>query len=652
MRTYTYDTANGDLPKWLNAHQDCERLVLLGTAIYGGKTDTVHTMNMALVASKIKAIDISGYRILSTEDNCKDLWELEQIDDGQWIGTVWDDYPIGMLEKMVLNRDYATSFVREGSLLLTDDLCTVVHYIHNDDKKTDRIIIPASVENIGRYAFMGMDDLPVFEIQGSLKAIDTGAFAECSMLSFPLPNSLERLGAWAFSGCDLDNVTIPPKIETIPKGCFQNCFSFNEESFAHVKHIEDMAFESCFVNEINLPEGVETIGRYAFTGVSFIHLPASLREIDKGFFLDEEWENQSIPYVEVAIDNPVFFDKNGTLFKKGEAEPYLGCDFVPKQKKSLLTPTSEFVWDRKYTFDELKELYFSVSPVNSEQTMFKIWNGKERYENIIDCYCNEYLDKDLVENINVSFNHFIIVNHKTVYSIDMKELLMDASTMEYAITGCDDEGRIYVREGETIDEFYAPLFPDQPLPQCWCIDIDGNPLLKNKYNDLDHFDAEGLAPACIGKLWGMIDRDENVVIPFSYKSIEHFDNEGMAMVAKGSKKGYINKQGKLVIPFRYNYFYKSFDKDGIAYAMIYKGKDAGGYFVNRKGEELGKFQPRYENEDIYTLGFHLFYNNGKYGYCKQFAREFTGCIYQDIRIIDDRCIEVSMNGVDYQRVHY
>ena len=168
---------------------------------------------------------------------------------------------------------------------------------------------------------MNIDNLPPFEIKGSLKVIDTRAFSGCSMLSFPLPESLERLGAWAFSGCLLDNVTIPPKIETIPIGCFQDCISLNEESFAHVKHIEDMAFESGYINEINLPEGVETIGRYAFTGVGFIHLPASLREIDKGFFLDEEWENQSIPYAEVAIDNPFFFDKTAPCTRKENPNP-------------------------------------------------------------------------------------------------------------------------------------------------------------------------------------------------------------------------------------------------------------------------------------------------------------------------------------------
>lgn len=650
MITYTYNTDTGDFTKWLKAHQDCERLVMRGSALYCGETDTIDSMNMAILEAKIKVFDVSDFRILSVEDDNKDLLELEKCNAGYWAGCSLDLYPFGILERMVLNRDYATCFVWVGNLLLSEDLRTLIYFRLTSEQKRNKIVIPSTVENIGRYAFMGIEDLPSFEIQGVLKAIDTAAFYDCWELNFSLPDTLERLGDWAFGGCFLYDVTIPPKIDTIPQGCFQNCSSINMDSLAHVKHIKDMAFESCYISEIRLPEGIETIGRWAFTGVDFIHLPASLVDIDRGFYLDEEWDSGSIPYVEVAVDNPVFFDKNGTLFKKGESEPYLGCDFVPKQEKSLLIPTSEFVWEYKYTLDELKKLYYSVSPVNSEQTLFKVWNGKEHYDNIIDCYCNEYLAKDMVKDIDVSFNHFIIVNHKFVYSIDMKELLMDASQLEYEITDCDNEGRIYVMTGVVIDDFYAPLFPNEPLPLYWCVDIKGNPLLKNKYNGLDYFDANGLAPAAMGKLWGMIDTDENVVIPFAYKSIGHFDSEEMAMVSKGRKIGYINKNGELVIPFRYNFIYRPFNKEGYAYAEIYKGRETKGYFINRRGEELGEFQPRDKYEGVYSPGFHLFVNNGKYGYCKQFAREFSGCIYQDIRKINEKCIEVSLDGVTYKQV--
>ena len=103
MITYTYDTDTGDFTKWLKAHQNFERLVLRGSALYCGETDTIDSMNLAILESKIKVFDISDFKILSVEDNNKDLLEVEKGIVGYWIGCVWDEYPFGMLERMVLN---------------------------------------------------------------------------------------------------------------------------------------------------------------------------------------------------------------------------------------------------------------------------------------------------------------------------------------------------------------------------------------------------------------------------------------------------------------------------------------------------------------------------------------------------------------------
>ena len=265
-------------------------------------------------------------------------------------------------------------------------------------------------------------------------------------------------------------------------------------------------------------------------------------------------------------------------------------------------------------------------------------------------FVRDFNKRKLVKNILFSFDNFILVNKTAVYSTDMKELLLYSAILEYDIKDCDDDGRIYVMKGEPEDEFYKDIFPNNTPPQCWCIDVKGKPLLKNKYNGLKQFDSAGYAPACMGKLWGMIDKDENLVIPYAYKSIGYFDSKGMALVEKGNKKGYVNKRGELVIPFYYNFYYKEFRDDDYAYAIIYKGENAGEYFVDRNGKVLGKFHPRSEYDMIYEPGFHVFYNEGKYGYCKKFARDFSGCIYHDVKVIDEHHIEVSIDGVNYQKV--
>ncbi len=114
--------------------------------------------------------------------------------------------------------------------------------------------------------------------------------------------------------------------------------------------------------------------------------------------------------------NPYFFDKAGTLFKVGETVPYLGREFIPEQEESWLIPTSQFRYEREYTLEELKNIYYMVDPINKEQTMFRIWNGKEGYYNVIDRFCNEYFKRKLVDSILFSFDNFILVNKTAVYS--------------------------------------------------------------------------------------------------------------------------------------------------------------------------------------------------------------------------------------------
>lgn len=114
--------------------------------------------------------------------------------------------------------------------------------------------------------------------------------------------------------------------------------------------------------------------------------------------------------------NPYFFDKAGTLFKVGETVPYLGREFIPEQEESWLIPTSQFRYEREYTLEELKNIYYMVDPINKEQTMFRIWNGKEGYYNVIDRFCNEYFKRKLVDSILFSFDNIILVNKTAVYS--------------------------------------------------------------------------------------------------------------------------------------------------------------------------------------------------------------------------------------------
>ena len=644
MKTYTYNISDSDFTQWLKIHPDCEKLILEGRIIATEHGRQIQSIEHALITQRLKAIDISGLDAAEFVQCCE-MVNYDGDDEYDWDESDGEPYWAHVLAQMLENKDYATSFVWLGDALLTFDLRVLVYH-----KRTQNtIIIPENVEIIGKNVFQDKEFPKGVILPKTLKVIDDYAFADCYGFSYSkLPDRITHIGKYAFLNCSFNKIIIPKGIEEVSEGCFAGNIGAKISIPPTVKKICSYAFENCYT-DVWLPDGVDTIEKGAFGEIKFIHISSTVKDIDKKFYLDEDGLGR-IPFIDVSIENPYFYGDRGTLYKTDSHVPYLGKCFVPEQEPSLMQSGSTFVYDCKYSIESLKEIYYSVLPINSEQTLFEVWHGKNRFYNIVDCYGNEYFNRNLVEEIKVSFDHFVIVNDHAVYSIDMKELLLDTSLLEYDITGCDKEGRIYVMKGSSMDEYYNPLLPDHHLPECWCIDVQGNPLLKNRYNGLGQFGDDGWAPACIGKLWGMIDLDENVVIPYAYKEIHPFDSEGMAMVSKGGKKAFINRKGELVIPFRFNYFYKEFDDDGFAYAMIYNGKEAGDYFINRKGEIMGKLQPKDKHEGVWEPGFHLFYNDGKWGYCYQFARKFSKCIYQDICRINDRHINVSMDGINYQQI--
>ena len=73
-------------------------------------------------------------------------------------------------------------------------------------------------------------------------------------------------------------------------------------------------------------------------------------------------------------------------------------------------------------------------------------------------------------------------------------------------------------------------------------------------------------------------------------------------------------------------------------------------FINRKNEVLGTFL-----EQGFVLNekrFHIYTNNGLYGYTRQFGHYYNGAPYKDIKVIDEETIEVSLDGINYQEIKY
>ena len=201
----------------------------------------------------------------------------------------------------------------------------------------DTYTVPSGVRTIGEYAFAGSSLSSVILPEG-LKEIGTSAFNRCQKLEcIVLPNSVRTMGIWAFANCtSLSSVTLSEKLgelktyvfgyckklreihigkelNAIDGDAFYDCtsimsFSVDEQNpfFTQdggVLYTKDMSVLKIFpmalyVNEFRIPNGVKTIGEYAFQNnknIKKIVLPESITKIETSAFNRSAIQNINLP---------------------------------------------------------------------------------------------------------------------------------------------------------------------------------------------------------------------------------------------------------------------------------------------------------------------------------------------------------------------
>ena len=167
------------------------------------------------------------------------------------------------------------------------------------------IVIPEGVTSIGNHAFFGCSALESVVLPASLTSIGRYAFFGCKALkSLVLPENVVSIGTYAFYQCSaLTSVTFGSKIRTIYNGAFNNCTNLKTVQISDLAawcNIEfgmensnpltldgaNLYLDGEAVSELIIPEGVTSIGNYAFCGTSFrsVTIPDSVANIGHAAF--------------------------------------------------------------------------------------------------------------------------------------------------------------------------------------------------------------------------------------------------------------------------------------------------------------------------------------------------------------------------------
>ena len=117
-----------------------------------------------------------------------------------------------------------------------------------------------------------------------------GAFANDPALEeVILPDRLQYLGSYTFANDKgIKKVVLPDNLQVINAGAFYGNSSLEELQFSdagNLKEIQYQAFYGSNIADLNLPDGLEVLGQYAFAydkALIDIYIPASVRSMETG----------------------------------------------------------------------------------------------------------------------------------------------------------------------------------------------------------------------------------------------------------------------------------------------------------------------------------------------------------------------------------
>ena len=158
------------------------------------------------------------------------------------------------------------------------------------------IIIPQYAPNgqkviiIINNAFAECKEVKSITVPGTVQTIGEQAFAGCSSLEeVYLSDGVQTIGAYAFAGCSsLEEVYLPDSVQHIHESPFSGCSSLKKVRLpSTIPYIGTLMFSHAGLESFTVPDGVTTIGAYAFQSCELlksIDIPNSVEIIRTGAF--------------------------------------------------------------------------------------------------------------------------------------------------------------------------------------------------------------------------------------------------------------------------------------------------------------------------------------------------------------------------------
>ena len=245
------------IPEMVNHESSVYRVTAIGSSAFYG----CNGLTSVTIGEEVSIIRDDAFY------GCSGLTSVHITDIAKWCEIEFVSYssnPLVFAHHLYVKGSEVTN------LVIPDGVDSIRNNAFTNCENLTSLTIPESVTSIGRYAFYGCSGLTSVTIPEGVISIGEGAFGECSgLISVTIPESVTSIGRYAFFECSgLTFVTIPESVTSIGSSVFYNCYGITSITIPEsVSSIGSEAFYNCFrITSVTIPESVMSIGSSAFCG--------------------------------------------------------------------------------------------------------------------------------------------------------------------------------------------------------------------------------------------------------------------------------------------------------------------------------------------------------------------------------------------------
>ncbi len=244
--------------------------------------------NAAVISLPANIEVIEAYAFLQAKTSKVILNEgLRTIEEGAFMNSALNELTLPSTLEEIGKQAFSGTMIKDVSI--PSSCISIGESVFSNCTQLNNIELPEALEIIPKKTFDGCSSLEKVNFTTSLKQIQQYAFYNTNITKVILPASIEVIGDYAFGACkNLTSITLPENIEDLTNGMFEQCTSLSNVVLpSSLKSIGKRTFYGCSaLTKINLPESLQSIGSECFmsSGLESLSLPESLVDLGSKAF--------------------------------------------------------------------------------------------------------------------------------------------------------------------------------------------------------------------------------------------------------------------------------------------------------------------------------------------------------------------------------